>query len=229
MYLSTPRPGFLLYILYRLMTNNKQNFSWVIFDVGNVILLGDETLGCEALHRCGVPLENTEKIYSCNEYYDFCRGTITPEKFADLLVIRYLKIPLTCDQIKRAFKETCFGVDHEVVKVLSRLDRKGLALLTDTNVWQEEKLAEMIDLGQFTDKWFRSYETHLVKTDKNCFPYVIEQLESDPGRLLLVDDSPEKREMAEQHGLKTFPFSRFPNTNTEQLVSYLWENGLLIA
>lgn len=210
------------------MTNNKQDFSWVIFDVGNVILLGDDNLGYKALHRCGVPLENTEKIYSSDEYYDFLRGTITPEEFADLLVARHLKVPLTCDQIKRALQETCFGIDHEVVRILSRLDRKRLALLTDTTVWQEEKLATFIDLGQFTDRWFRSYETHLVKIDEDCFPYVISQLGDDPGRILLVDDSPEKREMAEQHGLKTFPFSKFPNTNTEQLVSYLWENGLLI-
>lgn len=196
--------------------------QWLIFDVGKVVALGDENLCYKVLIGYGALPENIKKIFSCNEYYDFLRGKISAHEFYNTLTNQYLRLPLSYDQVSNAFKRALYAIDEGVVGIISRLDRKNLAFLTDTNVWQEEKLLKLINLKQFSDKIFKSHEIHMVKTDENCFPYVISRLGVNPDDALLIDDSSEKIRMAARHGLQTLQF-----TDSEQLSHHLKKTGWL--
>lgn len=197
--------------------------QWLIFDIGKVVALGDENLCYKALVNYGVLPVNVEKIFSCSEYYDFLRGKISQYEFYNVLINQYLRSPLSYDEVSSAFKQAIHAVDDQIVWILSQLDRNKLAFLTDTNVWQEERLSELINLRQFSDKIFKSHEIHMVKTDENCFPYVINQLRVNPNDALLIDDSSEKIQMATQCGLQTLQF-----INSEKLSHYLKNSGWLL-
>lgn len=95
-----------------------------------------------------------------------------------------------------------------------------MAFLTDTNVWQEEGLRRLIDLTLYSDQIFRSHEIGMVKIDDECFPYVAGKLGVKPKEVLLVDDSAEKVEMAEKHGLRTIHFK-----SAEQVLDYFARNS----
>lgn len=196
---------------------------WLIFDVGKVVTLGDENLCYRVLTNYGVLPINTEGIFSCGEYYEFLRGKISAHKFYTTLIHKYLCRPLSYNQVSNAFKQALYAINEGVVKILSCLDRNNLAFLTDTNIWQEEKLSELIDLRQFSDRIFKSHEIHMVKTDDGCFSYVLNQLGVDPKDALLIDDSNEKIQIAAQHGLQTLQF-----IDSEQLLGYLKNEGWLI-
>lgn len=196
---------------------------WLVFDIGNVVARGDERI-CRGILRClGVPYLNTSKIYSCSEYYEFLRGNLSPKEFYQILRDKYLHYPVTFEQVANAYSRSMYALDHGVVEILESLDRRSLAFLTDTNVWQEQNLARLVDLTLFSDHIFESHKIHRVKTDEDCFPFVVSQLGAEPGEILLIDDSAEKVEIANYHGLRTFHFM-----DSDRLAAYLRSMGWLI-
>ena len=194
----------------------RKNVKFLIFDIGKVIALGDERPAFDLLQYFGVKLENIKETFLNADYYKFLRGQINAWEFYNILVTKYFKYPLSYEQVVLAFKIGMFGIDHDVIRILSQLERNRIAFLTDTHVWHEEKLAELINLKLYSDHIFMSHKMGLVKIDSDCFTYVIRQLNINPCNALLIDDSLEKVEMAQRYGLQTLQFR-----NADQLSSHL--------
>ncbi len=188
----------------------------IIFDVGNVIIKATHEITMRILGEYGVPEQRRGKFFDNPDYDVYSRGMMTSREFYNRLVETHLKFPLKYEQIVRAHDEHMYAVDSGVAGILEKLWGSGreLAFLTDTNEWQTRREKEMVNLAKYSEKIFRSHETHFLKTDEGCFEHVIKELGGDPASLLLVDDSPEKIEMARKHGLQTIQF-----LSAEQLAS----------
>lgn len=179
----------------------------ILFDVGNVIVRASHRITHQILERKGINHENAVKFFQNPEYRDFSRGKITGRQFHKALTDKYLGKELSYEEVMNAHNDHLYGLDEYVVNVLNIIDRRRLAFVTDTNEWQTAKERELIDLRNYSDRIFRSHEMGMLKTDEDCFPYVIERLGVTPSRITLVDDSVEKTQMAERFGIKTILFS----------------------
>jgi HAD superfamily hydrolase (TIGR01509 family) len=182
----------------------------VIFDVGNVIIKADHSLTYSYLESFGVSKEKAKLFFSNKEYEDFSRGEISEEEFCSSLN-KYLEKNLSCEQLEKAHDIHIYGVDEQVIEILSSI-KEDLFFLTDTNIWQTRREKELVNLNKFSDKIFRSHKVGFLKEDFGCFPFIIKELNEKPENLLLIDDSPEKIEMAKQNGLRIILF-----TNAEKL------------
>jgi len=200
----------------------------VLFDVGNVIIKGNFDLTYRKLEGYGVSRQNAERFYDNEDYHDFSRGKITALQFYDALANNHLQCPsLTYQQVVDAHDAQIYALDEDVVRIISELvsQRKDIAIITDTNEWQtrvEKELVDLTKLGIPSERIFRSHEIGMLKTDEECFPYVLKQLGVDYPDVYLVDDRHEKIEMAQKHGLRTIKF-----TDSESLVTDLVARGLM--
>ncbi|MFA5796875.1 MAG: HAD-IA family hydrolase [Candidatus Woesearchaeota archaeon] len=196
--------------------------SFIIFDVGNVILYADHAITYRILERYGVPRDRAIKFFDNEEYKKFSRGKINGRSFYNALIQKHLRAELAYEDVVHAHNEHLYGIDPKVVQVLSKLPKERLIFLTDTNEWQTEREHELIDLMSYGSRIFRSHEMHMLKTDTGCFPYVIDQLGIGASETVLVDDSIEKIDMARRYGIQTVHFK-----DANQLTEYLKSQNLM--
>ncbi|MBU0460788.1 MAG: HAD family hydrolase [Nanoarchaeota archaeon] len=78
----------------------------------------------------------------------------------------------------------------EVNQVLAELKEKyTLILISNTDNFSVENVLEKFNLSPYFDKIFFSYQTHLIKTDKNFLKVVLDDLRLNPDECILVGDS----------------------------------------
>ncbi|MEK6890493.1 MAG: HAD-IA family hydrolase [Nanoarchaeota archaeon] len=179
----------------------------ILFDVGNVIVRGSHEITHRIMRAKGVSPENAVKFFQNPEYREFSRGKITGTDFHRALCDKYLGRELTYQEVMNAHNEHIDSLDQYVVGVLNTVDNSRLAFVTDTNEWQTAKERDLITLSDYNERVFRSHKIGMLKTDEACFPYVIERLGVQPGRITLVDDSIEKIQMAQRFGINTILFT----------------------
>jgi len=120
----------------------------------------------------GVPKELATSFFTVDEYQQFSRGLISGEDFYKALVDNHLKTNLIYDDIVMAHNEHIYEIDNQVVNIIKGLDSE-IAILTDTNEWQTNREKELISLTKYSNNIFRFHETHMLKTDVDCFPYIV--------------------------------------------------------
>lgn len=179
--------------------------KYVVFDVGNVVVKADESITARILQEYGVSSDRAGQLFANEDYRKFSRGNIGEQQFYDAL-IRHLQTQLTFEQVIHAHDEHLYGIDNEVVELIKQIPAQNLAFLTDTNLWQTRREKTLIDLEGYSNKVFRSYKIHMLKTDPECFPYVRNLLGVNPQELVLVDDSIEKVVLAQKDGWQTIQF-----------------------
>jgi len=194
----------------------------IIFDVGNVIIKSDQNITFSMLKDYGVPNNAARKFFDNYEYREFSRGNISARIFYDTLIQKHLGVHLKYEHIVDAHNKHLTGVIHKVVEMLSKLPREKLVFLTDTNEWQTTRERQLIDLSHYSDIIFRSHEIHMLKIDDGLFPYIIKKLNVKPEEIILIDDSIEKIEIAQKHGLRTHQF-----IDPSQLADYLISQDIL--
>lgn len=179
----------------------------LLFDVGNVIVKADHEITHRRLQAYGVPSENAGLFFKNEEYSDFGRGKINGEDFYRALIGKYLRFPLDYRQVKNAHDEHLCGLDEAVVAILDRLPKNRLAFATNTNEWQTEREKQLIDLGLYSNRIFRSNDIRMLKTDDAYFPHIVDKLQVEAGKIILVDDNPENASKAKKYGLQAIQFS----------------------
>lgn len=177
-----------------------------LFDVGNVIVNADHAITYKMLEEYGVDPDRAKLFYANDDYLEFSRGKISGRNFYDLLVTKYLNLPLSYEQVVDAHNQHMFAVNKKVKDVLAKLPPGKIAFVTDTNEWQTARERQLIDLTRYSSLIFRSHKIHMLKTDEGFFRYLAQQLQKEPGNLLLIDDSPEKVGLAEASGFSTIIF-----------------------
>jgi len=198
--------------------------SAFLFDIGNVVVYSSHAVTRAWLARYHkISPDKSNKFFAVPEYLQFARGAIGPEEFHNG-IRRDVDESLTIHETRRAHDEHIFGIFQETVAVIGELAKQGdrIAFVTDTNIWQTERVNQLVDLGVFSKEMHESCNIGMIKVDPGFFPYLVDQLKMDPADALLIDDSPEKIEMAQKVGLQTLLF-----VNPSQLKSELVARKLL--
>lgn len=194
----------------------------LLFDVGNVIVEADHEITHRRLQGYGISRDKAQLFFRNEEYFDFGRGKINGREFYSALIEKYLGFPLEYRQVKDAHDSHLHGIDQDVVAILDRMPKSQLAFATNTNEWQTEREMQLIDLRVYSDKIFRSNEMHMLKTDDDFFPHIVNQLQTPAGEIMLVDDNLENILKAQAHGIQTIQFS-----NAVQLLTELKRKGII--
>lgn len=182
----------------------------IAWDVGNVLVEADSTIGHRVLESYGVSQENAQTFYTNPDYFEFCRGNIDGNEFYKALVERHLKYPLTFNQVYQAHSDAIYGVDQNVKAILETMvrQRRRIVFVTDTNDWQMERIPQLgLRLEHYTNEIYSSNRIHMLKDDEEFFPFVQERLRVKNGKdILLIDDSASKIAKAAKHGWSTTRF-----------------------
>ncbi len=177
--------------------------SIILFDIGNVLVLADESITHRILHeRYGVPSERARQFYTIPAFYAFNRGIITGKQLYDaLLAQRIVPASMTLAQVRQAHNDHIYAVDKEMERIVQETAaHQRIGFHTDANVWQTERVEkELIPLETYGPV-FRSHELGALKIEAACYLKVSSRLGLPPEEIVLVDDSPEKIDMARKAG-----------------------------
>jgi putative hydrolase of the HAD superfamily len=179
--------------------------SIVLFDIGNVVVLADHGITHRILNEdYGVPLENARNFFNNPSYETFCRGDITGPQFYEVLRDVHLPWkPLTYEQAMTAHDEHLYGVDEKMLAIARDTARRHeIGFLTESNLWQTIKVeGSMVRLKDYSDCIFRSHDLRALKTEPACYEKVLDHLDVEPHEVALVDNNPEKLDVARAAGL----------------------------
>ncbi len=175
----------------------------VLCDVGNVLVLADHARTHAKLIEYGVSEEAARRFYQNDDYPAFSIGEIDQEQFWARLVM-HLEFPLTYEQVVEAHHAQIYSLDQAVLDLLLRLT-VPLAFATDTNPWQDERVAHFVKPDRLGPV-FKSHQLGMLKRDPGAFRVIVGLLSHEPDETLLIDDSPEKIARATEYGIQTHLF-----------------------
>jgi len=177
--------------------------SIILFDIGNVLVLADHSITHRILHeQYRVPLERAQQFYTIPAVYAFNRGSITGKQLYDALCAqRIVPSSMTLAQVRQAHNDHIYAVDREMERIMRETAaHRRIGFHTDCNVWQTDWVEkELIPLETYGPV-FRSHELGALKIEAACYPKVTSRLGLPLEEIVLVDDSPEKIDMARKAG-----------------------------
>jgi len=182
--------------------------DYVLFDVGGVVVNADHERTFKFLQDLEVPRDASKNFYNIEEYLRFAQGFVQGIEFGAALNF-VMGTNLGNPVIRNAHDMHIYEVAEGMPDQLERIPYDQRGFLTDTNPWQDERVDELIRLRDYTsvERIFRSHEMGMTKADDGCFEKVLGLLDADGDKVLLVDDSPEKIQMAQKYGLETILFT----------------------
>ncbi len=196
--------------------------DYVLFDVGNVIVNANHELTHDFLQERGVPGSDAIRFYDNGSAYgNFERGRISAAEFCGELNAT-MNTRLSEDKLRQAHHVHIYEVAPGIIDQIGRVPYAKRGVLTDTNEWQNQRVAQLINLEEYfpQERIFKSNQMGHMKIDAECFPYVLERLGVSGERVLLIDDSNPKIELARENGLQTILFE-----NVDQLAEELGQYG----
>lgn len=177
-----------------------------VFDIGNVLLTADQRYTVHRLIGLGVSPESANRFFQGEDFAQFSRGRTTAAVFCGSLRTRLGLPSLTDEVLKAAHDAHITGCVPQVLDLLSRLDRRAVVVLTDTNEWQTAVERRFVDLDRYARRVVRSHEIGLLKSDAGCFEATAKRIGAESRDLLLVDDRPENVARARAAGWSALRF-----------------------
>jgi len=171
----------------------------------------------------GLQKKRAEKFFKNKDYLEFSRGRMTEKGFYNSLIKKHLKFELTFKQVKFAHDYHLHDINEEVRLILKELNSKHeVAIVTNTNKWQTERVKKLIDLTEYSERIFCSNEMGMLKTDDGCFPFVLKELGIRANKAILIDDKLANIKKAKEYGINGLLYK-----NPELLMADLKSLGLL--
>jgi putative hydrolase of the HAD superfamily len=178
---------------------NESTIKGVLFDLGGVLLqLRDPS----ELFELGVDNSDfLERWIRAEAVREFESGNATFEQFASRIVIE-AALPYGEEEFLKRFHAWPLRLYPDVTGLLDRLSEQYLcAVLSNTNAvhWGRKDIAGVLQ-SRF-DKLFLSYETGILKPDREAFDQVVEHYGCAPGEILFIDDTPSNVTAARNLGI----------------------------
>ncbi len=183
----------------RLMVHDDQ-FKVILFDLGGVLLrLNDpiETFGLQIDQN-----EFKERWLRSPSVRTFESGGMNTEEFARNIVAE-AEFPYDWREFLQRFDAWPGQLFDQTLSVLQAIPAKfNRALLSNINAlhWGRDNIAGQ--LAGFFDHAFLSYQTGLVKPDREAFEIVVNTYNCLPGEILFFDDSPLNVTAAADYGIQ---------------------------
>lgn len=176
--------------------------SWVVFDLGGVLV---NYVGVARLRQwMGADLTDHDMhrrwLYS-PAVRAFESGQSSAEDFAHA-VIREFALDTHAEEFLGEFPDFVEGLYPGAEDLLTAVgERFPLALLSNTNRPQWEKLIRTTNLRPHFRRVFLSFEMGLMKPERAVFEHVAKELATAPGGIIFFDDNPANIEAARKFGI----------------------------
>lgn len=180
--------------------SGSQAVKAVVFDLGGVLLrLRDPVaqfglrMAAEQFHR---------RWLLSPAVREFERGAIDPEAFARA-VVGELALPMDWPVFLERFDGWPESMFPDTLAMLGAVPAgTGRGLLSNTNAvhWRRADIAGVLD-GCF-DRTFLSFETGLLKPDREAFTQVFREFRCEASEVLYFDDNPLNVEAAKRTGMQ---------------------------
>ena len=167
---------------------SSRDFNVILFDLGGVLLRLNNPV-----ELFGLQMGDTEfkdRWLRSPSVRNLERGRLSIEQFARQIVIE-AGLPYDWQEFLRRFDAWPGTLFDNTIGLLDAIPATfSRALLSNINEkhWQRESVAGLL-AGRF-DHTFLSFETGLVKPDREAFERVTETFACSPGDVLFFDDSP---------------------------------------
>ncbi len=185
----------------------------VIFDFGGVVIDIDFNLTHKAFENLGV--KNLDKLFSKakqTELFDkFEKGILSDNEFRNEAT-KLLNINISEKEFDNAWNKMILDIPEKRIKLLQTIKSKYRTfLLSNSNkihyalYYSELRTKHKIMCFEelFENVYF-SFNTGMIKPDKDVFMFVIEQNNLNPEKTLFIDDSLQHIKAAEELGLQTY-------------------------
>jgi putative hydrolase of the HAD superfamily len=178
---------------------NDNPIKIILFDLGGVLLkLNDpaETFGLE-----GSDIEFKERWLRSPSVRTFESGKIDTEEFAKR-VVSEADLPYDWQEFIERFDSWPGQLYDETIGVLDAIPKEySRALLSNINAlhWGRDEIAGR--LAGYLDRTFLSFETGLVKPDREAFELVTGTYKCRPEEVLFLDDTPSSISAAADYGI----------------------------
>ena len=168
--------------------NTDKNFTVILFDLGGVLLRLNDPLELFGLQMDD--LEFKDRWLRSPSVRDLERGKLDIGEFAKRMVVE-AGLPYDWQELLRRFDawpDMLFDDTLAMLDAIPAKFRRGLLSNINEKHWQREHIAGL--LADRFDHTFLSFETGLVKPDREAFERVIGTFACDPSEVLYFDDSP---------------------------------------
>jgi len=179
---------------------HDDQFKVILFDLGGVLLNLNDPIATFGLQIDKA--EFTERWLRSPAVRDFERGAIDTESFARRIVSE-AELPYEWQEFLQRFDAWPDRLFDETIGVLNAIpDHINRALLSNINAlhWGRDEIAGQI--AAHLDRAFLSYETGLVKPDREAFEMVTRTYACRPEEILFFDDSPLNVSAAASYGMQ---------------------------
>ena len=188
-----------------------KKIKYIIFDLGGVILNIDYSLTIKSLINLGV--KNAGLLYSKKSQAEIFNkleiGEISEKKF--LQEIGKKTNGAEEKHIKRAWNSMILDLPKSRMSILKKLKKNyTLFLLSNTNSIHIKKIQKQLGEEQYKsflelfEKIYYSHEIGMRKPDPNIFKFIINENDLIEEEVLLVDDSIQHIESANNLKLSTY-------------------------
>ena len=182
---------------------DMNTIRWLLLDLGGVLV---EYVGTARIRSWMREPADTSDLYTrwlfSPSVRAFESGRMDADEFARG-VVEELDLSVGPEEFLREFPDFVTGYYPGAEALLGRLFlRRPLALLSNTNRPQWEKLCSASRERLLFSRTFLSYQTGFVKPDMDAFRNVVRELQCAPGEILFFDDNADNVRGALNAGLR---------------------------
>ena len=184
--------------------------KWIVFDLGGVLV---EYIGVMKLREwMGSDITDSDMhrrwLYS-PAVRAFESGRMDAEDFA-ATIVRDFQLTTDAEEFLSWFPDFVKGMYPGAEELLADLaGRHSLAVLSNTNRPQWEKLVRETGVRSYFRHVFLSFETGLMKPDREVFEHLAATLGCEPGEILFFDDNPANIAGAKELGIRAVQVADF--------------------
>jgi len=176
----------------------------IIFDVGGVFVNGSfknfidkisEITGCEIKDD-----DDFQKIFD-----NWMRGKLTFKQFIEKIT----GCSIEEKTIEKLFKIWVDNWEFDYEKISFAKKFKGrYRLIILSNADAEAIKSRKIDLLDFFERKFHSFDLGMIKPERNIYEYVLKEIKSKPEECVFIDDKPENVQAAKELGIHGIIFEK---------------------
>jgi glucose-1-phosphatase len=177
----------------------------LLFDLGGVLVQFDGITPLVVLSGNRLTSEEARRFWLTSpSVRSFESGNCTPDQFA-LAAVKELGLHLEPAAFLREFITWDRGPMEGALSLLDSLKPHFLlACLSNNNALHWHRLCQETDLGGEFHRCYLSHEIGLMKPDREAFDYVVQDLATEPERILFLDDNPECVDTAKGVGMTAY-------------------------
>ena len=197
-----------------------KNFKVILFDLGGVLL---ELRDPISTFRLDIDASEFLRTWIMSPSVRALEsGQINGEKFAQRIVAE-MEFPMDCQELLRRFDSWPAKIYPRAIDLIDRIPSTfSCAILSNTNAVHWERIDVPGNFGNRFDRYFLSYESGLLKPDRESFLQVSAGYACRPEEILFFDDNPVNVAAAKKESINAVCVQ-----SIEELETALVNNGIV--